>query len=250
MKAKAVEMKQSIIVKDDKGMETWSAFHRDEGGNTYFLLDNEYAFLNVFSSAGNNYKNSEAWPLATLCNASQRVCEKFGKRSLIPVTLDLMSLDGLDTYGTCKGNLFGILTLDMYRNNRRNIKVSNDIDFFLCTPDSTDKGQSEYRILFVRGGGDIDYCYCSRSSKYIRPFFILAPETEVEVVEEKQTLGITFERTHRVYVEVKATAKEIEQLKNGDNPFHDMLEKELENGDIEDDYTVHDANDRVIVDWG
>lgn len=39
-------------------------------------------------------------------------------------------------------------------------------------------------------------------------------------------------------------------LRNGQNPFADEMEKELDSGDLEYDYAVNDMEGRTLVDWG
>lgn len=67
---------------------------------------------------------------------------------------------------------------------------------------------------------------------------------------EKKVIGITVEKTLRVYKELEATDEEIEQLEGGINPFEkEFSDEEMENGDIEWDYAVVDEDGRTIVDW-
>lgn len=67
---------------------------------------------------------------------------------------------------------------------------------------------------------------------------------------EKKVIGITVEKTLRVYKELEATDEEIEQLEVGINPFEkEFSDEEMENGDIEWDYAVVDEDGRTIVDW-
>ena len=67
---------------------------------------------------------------------------------------------------------------------------------------------------------------------------------------KKRLVGITVEKTLRVYKELEATDEEIEQFGRGVNPFeNEFSDEEMENGDIEWDYAVTDENGRTIVDW-
>ena len=68
---------------------------------------------------------------------------------------------------------------------------------------------------------------------------------------EKRKIGITVEKTLRLYKEFEATDEEIELLEGGENPFEDEFDdEEMENGgDISWDYSVADENGRTIVDW-
>lgn len=67
---------------------------------------------------------------------------------------------------------------------------------------------------------------------------------------EKKVIGITVEKTLRVYKELEATDEEIKQLEGGINPFEkEFSDEEMGNGDIEWDYAVVDEDGRTIVDW-
>lgn len=60
---------------------------------------------------------------------------------------------------------------------------------------------------------------------------------------------ITLEQTKRVAMEFDVTDEQLEMLRNGQNPFADEMEKELDSGDLEYDYAVNDMFGRTLVDW-
>jgi len=63
-------------------------------------------------------------------------------------------------------------------------------------------------------------------------------------------IEITMEKTLRVAMEFNVTEKEIEQLQCGENPFYEQMERELETGDVEYDYSVVNMDTgKQIVDW-
>lgn len=67
---------------------------------------------------------------------------------------------------------------------------------------------------------------------------------------EKKVIGITVEKTLRVYKEIEATEEEIELLRRGDNPFEsEFSDEEMEHGDIEWDFAAVDEDGGTIVDW-
>ena len=59
------------------------------------------------------------------------------------------------------------------------------------------------------------------------------------------------EKIARICVERDVTEDELNKLKNGENPFQEEMEIELDagHGDIENDYAVCDEEGRTIVDW-
>jgi len=62
---------------------------------------------------------------------------------------------------------------------------------------------------------------------------------------------ITMEITKRMSKEFDVTEEELMQLKNGENPFNQEMEYEIESGvgDLEIDYSVNDECGNTIVDW-
>lgn len=69
-----------------------------------------------------------------------------------------------------------------------------------------------------------------------------------EIKDIVATVEITVEKVTRIAREVKVTQEQLEQLKNGENPFYDEIFAELD-GDIEYDYAVNDLNGNEIVPW-
>lgn len=174
-----IQMKQKIIIENADGKEIWTAISRTEDG-VMFLLDKEYEFKDVmFSNNNNNYINSNIREVANQCPPTTRAINVLGKNSFIPLEIDLFSHDGLDDYGVCKGDLFGVLTYDMYRNNRKNIKPSY---MWLSTPHSTSSGYGSSGVMYVDGGGGVGYDWYDGCGG-VRPFFILKSDIFVSLAE-------------------------------------------------------------------
>lgn len=174
-----IQMKQKIVIENADGKEIWTAISRTEDG-VMFLLDKEYEIKDVmFSNNNNNYINSNIREVANQCLPTTRAINVLGKNSFISLEIDLFSHDGLDDYGIYKDDLFGILTYDMYRNNRKNIEPSY---MWLSTPWSTPSGYSSGNVVYVDGDGYVDYSWC-RSCRGVRPFFILKSDIFVSLAE-------------------------------------------------------------------
>ena len=175
-----IQMKQKIIIKNRTGKDTWTAISSTENG-IMFLLDKEYEIKSVrFDDYynHNNYINSDIRKTANQCPSAIRAINVLGKKSFIPLEIDLFSCDGLNDYGICKDDLFGILTYDMYRNNRKNIEPSY---MWLSTPWSVPSGGGPYNILYVKKEGTVGHDWYSIPIS-IRPFFILKPKTIVTLL--------------------------------------------------------------------
>lgn len=164
-----VRLGQKIVIEDDNGRETWTAIAYQDGG-TVFLLDEEHAIEDVEFGNDNNYSNSNARTISYTCEPILRLLKKYGSNALIPVEIDLFSHDGLQDYGVCKGDLAGIMTYDMYRNNREYIEPSC---MWLATPNSTPSGTGASYVRYVGSDGCVGYSDCGWNVRGVRPFCII-----------------------------------------------------------------------------
>lgn len=145
----------------------WTPIKTDEKG-TYYLMD---GYLKK-SEFGRNNNYAESY-IRDYLNESDLVADlkaEFGDR-LVPITTDLLSLDGLDDYGVVDGDILAIPIIDLYRGCRRNIPKL-DTPWWLATPDSTPSGYGSGSVQCVDSCGNVgcdghDYCLV------VRPFFIL-----------------------------------------------------------------------------
>ena len=144
---------------------TWRKFKEDENGNSYMLADDVVEESNFGDT--NDWRDS---PIRkNLSVLVEKIKEEIGDR-IVPIEVNLFSHDGLDDYGTCE-DLVSILTYDLYRNNRKNIKQI-DSWFWLATPDSTPSGCGSSYVRYVGSDGDVG-CSWYDSCGAVRPFFIL-----------------------------------------------------------------------------
>lgn len=144
-----------------------TAFKTDEKG-TYYLLDETLEFM-VFGK-NNNYSKSEIREFLNDCDFVKELKAEFGER-LVPITTDLLSLDGLNDYGKCVGDFLALLTLDLYRENRKKIN-GIESSYWLATPDSTPSGYGFGGVQYVRSDGYVD-CGWYGNWRGVRPFFII-----------------------------------------------------------------------------
>lgn len=163
-----VKLGQKIVIADECGRETWTAFAYQNGG-TAFLLDKEYAVESRFGN-NNNYVNSNARIISTTCDPAVRLLKKYGSSSFLPLNIDLFSHDGFRDYGTCRGDLTGIMSFDMYRHNRKYINPSV---MWLATPDSTPSGTGASCVQCVYSDGGVGGGGCGWFGGGVRPFCII-----------------------------------------------------------------------------
>ena len=161
---KDLQMKESISVADI----SWSKFAEDSEGNAYMLADE-----NIYDMEFGDNNDWRESPIKKRLNEElyQKVVAELGTNALLTIHSDLFSHDGLRDYGICEDKI-SLLTYDMYRNNRENIK-GIDSWYWLATPDSTPSGYGASYVQCVRTGGFVNYYDCYWYGGGVRPFFIL-----------------------------------------------------------------------------
>lgn len=145
----------------------WEPIKTDEKGTYYLLFDN---FMSSTFGENNNYAESYVLDKLNNSDLAGKLKETFGDR-LVPIETDLLSLDGLDDYGTVNGDILAIPTLDLYRECRKNI-TSLGFSWWLATPDSTPSGCGSDYVRCVNSDGGVYYYWCNFDLA-VRPFFIL-----------------------------------------------------------------------------
>ena len=142
----------------------------DEKG-TYFKTVNKL-FTSEFGK-DNNYATSYIREKLLECDFANDLRKEYGDR-LVPISLSLLSLDGLDDYGTVEGDILSLMNLDLYRECRKNI-LNSDVLEWLVTPDSTPSGCGSDNVRCVYSDGYVGCGWCD-DSEAVRPFFILKAE--------------------------------------------------------------------------
>ena len=134
-----------------------------------YLLENEMEF----DSDNNNWKTSS---LRERLNNNvdgylREVEDAFGKDQIVTHTVDLLSLDGLDDYGTSNDKI-SLLNIDQYRKYRKILGENMDNWWWLLTPDSTPSGSGSRYVRCVGSDGFVGYGHCGFDGG-VRPFFIV-----------------------------------------------------------------------------
>lgn len=167
------ECKVGNVIVDDIGNE-WYVVEQDiENNRTKVwkkeLIDGTYKFDN----GSNDFRTSEIKNVLNDENGKilSDIYKGFGKENVLLDTVDLLSMDGLDTYGTCDCKVH-LGTFDDYRKARKNgmFRTENEKPFWLDTPDSTNEGCSASYVQFVYGDGRVGYGDCGWSVFGVRPF--------------------------------------------------------------------------------
>lgn len=167
------ECKVGNVIVDDIGNE-WYVVEQDiENNRTKVwkkeLIDGTYKFDN----GSNDFRTSEIKNVLNDENGKilSDIYKGFGKENVLLDTVDLLSMDGLDTYGTCNCKVH-LGTFDDYRKARKNgmFRTENEKPFWLDTPDSTNEGCSASYVQIVYGYGDVGCDDCCWGGYGVRPF--------------------------------------------------------------------------------
>lgn len=138
----------------------------DEKG-TYYMLINP--LFEARFGDNNNYATSDIRKKLQKCDFANELRKEYGDK-LVPITTNLLSLDGLDDYGSVDGDILALRTLDLNRECKKNIPNS-DIWEWLATPYSTESNSYSSSVCCVGNDGAL---YDSSCLNYdgVRPFFI------------------------------------------------------------------------------
>lgn len=159
-------IKEDIDIVNIAG-ESWIKIKEENNYICYLLAG---LMENSIFGENNNYLESNIYTYLKKCDLAKEL-KKIYKDKIVPVSLDLISLDGLKDYGKTKGEILSIMNLDMYRECRSNI-TNTDNSYWLATPQSTPGGFSSDGLCYVRTNGCVDYAF-RKSYIGIRPFFII-----------------------------------------------------------------------------
>lgn len=155
---------KNIVTIDNK---FWIPIKRD-GNRVYYLMDG-YIEKYIFGT-NNNYKDSYIRENLNNSDLAKNLKDRF-RDKLVSIKTNLLSLDGLDDYGTIDGDILAIPTIALYRECRKNI-TNLDTWWWLATPNSTPSGYSSDDVQYVYSNGGVD-CSWYSGCKAVRPFFIL-----------------------------------------------------------------------------
>lgn len=171
------------IVTDNIGVK-WIVIRHDEDGTTKLWRKELLPDSRRFDKENNNFYGSE---IQGFLNAEyiKYVEEGFGKENLCIQEVDLTSLDGLATYGTCKCKV-RLGGFDDYRNARKQglLREKNNKPFWLDTPDRTNEGYSASSVVDVYYNGYVYYDNCDWGVCSVRPFISLKSNIFVSVEDK------------------------------------------------------------------
>ena len=138
--------------------------------------DCTYYFMNGIlekSKFGKTNNYAESYVRNNLINSelAEDLKKKFGDK-LLPISLDLISMDGFKDYGTVEGDILAIPNIQLLMKFGENVPLIDNW-YWLATPNQTPKRGDSRCVQCVRSGGRVDYVDCDWNFGGVRPFFIL-----------------------------------------------------------------------------
>lgn len=139
-----------------------------DGNLTYYFMNG----ILKKSEFGKTNDYAESYVRNDLINSelAANLKKEFGDK-LVPISLDLTSMDGFKDYGTVEGDILAILNLQLLMKFGENIPLIEDL-YWLANPNQTPKRGDSRCVRCVGSGGGVGYggCVCGGG---VRPFFIL-----------------------------------------------------------------------------
>lgn len=140
---------------------------QDEGYTYYFM--NGILKRSEFGKT-NNY--AESYVRNDLVNSelAEDLKKKFGDK-LVPISLDLTSMDGFKDYGTVEGDILAIPNIQLLMKFGEDIPLIDNWHW-LATPNQTPKRKDARYVQCVYSNGGVGCSVCDYDGG-VRPFFIL-----------------------------------------------------------------------------
>lgn len=139
-----------------------------DGDLTYFFM-NGILKKSEFGKT-NNYAESYVRDYLVNSELAAELKKEFGDK-LVPISLDLTSMDGFKDYGNVEGDILAIPNIQLLMKFGENIPLINNW-YWLANPNQTQKRNDARYVQCVRSGGRVGYDGCGYGGG-VRPFFIL-----------------------------------------------------------------------------
>lgn len=140
----------------------------NDGNFTYYFMNGILKRLEFGRT--NNY--AESYVRNDLINSELAVelKKEFGNK-LVPISLDLTSMDGFKDYGSVEGDILAIPNLQLLMKFGENIPLIDNW-YWLANPNQTSKRNDSRCVQYVDSDGYVGYIGCDYDLG-VRPFFIL-----------------------------------------------------------------------------
>lgn len=144
----------------------WVPVKRDI--KTYYVMLGNMTFMRFGNN--NNYVESNIRDYLNSSNLLKNLKDKFGEK-LLPIKLDLTSMDGFKDYGFISEDYLSIMNIDVLRDLGEELPLTEKW-YWLATPNQTPKRKDASYVQIVDDDGYVDYYDCGWDGGGVRPFFI------------------------------------------------------------------------------
>ena len=162
------------------GDEVFIVLEQTEHGTR--VISKDFAYCRV------KFGNNSDWRVSlirkTLNNEYYKKIVSFiGEKNILPMDRDLISLDGLDDYGTCIDDI-SLLTIAEYKKYHKILGLKSNYSdwWWLITPTSTPSNNRARGVCFVLSSGVLSWYDCGYPGG-VRPFLNL--ESSISVLLNK-----------------------------------------------------------------
>ena len=140
-----------------------------DGNRTYYFMNGILKKLDFGKT--NNY--AESYVRRDLINSelAEDLKKEFGDK-LVPISLDLTSMDGFKDYGSVEGDILAIPNIQLLMKFGESIPLIDNW-YWLANPNQTPKRNDAHFVRCVSSSGDVYYDDCRWLDGGVRPFFIL-----------------------------------------------------------------------------
>lgn len=139
-----------------------------DGNRTYYFM-NGILKKSEFGKT-NNYAESYVQDYLVNSELAAELKKEFGDK-LVPISLDLTSMDGFKDYGSVEGDILAIPNIQLLMKFGENIPLI-DSWYWLANPNQTPKRNDALCVQCVNSSGGVLYFGCD-CDVGVRPFFIL-----------------------------------------------------------------------------
>lgn len=139
-----------------------------DGDRTYYFMNG--ILKNSEFGKNNNYAESYIRNELINSNLATELKKEFGDK-LVPISLDLTSMDGFKDYGTVEGDILAIPNIQLLMKFGESIPLIDNW-YWLATPNQTPARKDTRYVRCVGSVGVVDCGGCGYG-RGVRPFFIL-----------------------------------------------------------------------------
>ena len=139
-----------------------------DGNRTYYFMNGILKKLEFGKT--NNYAESYVRDYLVNSELAAELKKEFGDK-LLPISLDLTSMDGFKDYGSVDGDILAIPNIQLLMKFGENIPLIDNW-YWLATPNQTPKRGDIRCVRYVNAGGCVGCLDCDYG-RGVRPFFIL-----------------------------------------------------------------------------